>query len=338
MVNGMNPSHGGDIFRIAKQRGWDWRDVLDFSANINPLAPAPGVPAAILAAMDRIRHYPDPEPVAISELLSKQWGVSTSQILLGNGATELLHFFARIRPELPVTLVVPTFSEFHRAFPNAAMARWDDFEAWPTSGFVALTNPNNPTGKLARADLEDWLLSTSHPVMVDESFLDFTDSPSVLRLNRPDLFVLRSLTKFYAIPGLRVGALVGGEQEISALRRFREPWQVNVLAEAAAIASLQDTDHAVRSRCFVQQERPWLMAQLTKFPGVAVEPSCVNFLYARLDYDAAPLCAFLLERKILLRNCSLWTGFEQPSVRLAVRTREENTRLLDAWSEFRCDS
>jgi len=336
----MNIVHGGDIFRIANQRRWDWRDVLDFSANINPLGPAPGVPDAIRLAIDRIRCYPSPESVALSALLSRQWDVPAAQILLGNGATDLLHFFARIRPEEPVTLVVPTFSEFHRAYPNAAMARWDDFEAWPTSGLVVLTTPNNPTGRLARTDLlRDWLLSTSHPVMVDESFLDFTDSPSVLKLllRRPDLFVLRSLTKFYAIPGLRVGALMGGEEEIAVLRHFREPWQVNVLAEAAAIASVQDSDYAIRSRSFIEQERPWLMERVAQFPGVRVEPSCVNFLYARLDYNPARLCAFLLERKILLRSCSLWKGFEQRSVRVAVRTREANTRLLDAWSEFRCD-
>ena len=335
----MNVAHGGDIFRIARQRGWDWKDVLDFSANMNPLGPAPGVCDAIHEAMIRIRHYPSPESVALSAELSKQWDVPASQILLGNGATDLLHFFARIRPAEPVALVVPTFSEFHRAYPNAAMARWDNFAAWPTSGLVVLTTPNNPTGKLAGADLRDWLLSTSHPVVVDESFLDFTDSPSVLRLlpQRPNLFVLRSLTKFYAIPGLRVGALVGGEEEIAVLRHFREPWQVNVLAEAAAIASVRDSDYAIRSRAFIDRERPWLMEQVAKFPGVKVEPSCVNFLYAPLDYDPGRLCAFLLERKILLRNCSLWRGLERPAVRIAVRTREENTRLLAAWSEFRCD-
>lgn len=335
----MNIVHGGDIFRIARQRHWDWKDILDFSANMNPLGPAPGVPDAIRAAMDRIRHYPSPESVGLSNELSKQWGVPAPQILLGNGATDLLHFFARIRPAEPVALVVPTFSEFHRAFPNAATAQWDNFGAWPTSGLVVLTSPNNPTGKLARPDLRDWLLSTSHPVMVDESFLDFTESPSVLQLlpRRPELFVLRSLTKFYAIPGLRVGALVGGEEEIAVLRHFREPWQVNVLAEAAAIASVRDSDYSIRSRAFIEHERPWLMEQVAKLPGVTVEPSSVNFLYAPLDYDPGRLCAFLLERKILLRNCSLWRGFERPSVRIAVRTREENIRLLNAWSEFRCD-
>ena len=235
----------------AHARGWDWKDVLDCSANINPLGPAPGVREAICQVMDRIPHYPSPEPFLLCELLSEQWGVPAESILAGNGATELLHFFARTQPAGPVTLVVPTFSEFHRAFPAAVYVRWDEFERWPTSGLLALTTPNNPTGKLARAGLEDWLLRTSHPVMVDESFLDFTDSPSVMRLlpERPRLFILRSLTKFHAIPGLRVGALVGGIDEIAPLRRFREPWQVNVLAEAAAVASLQDREYATRSRC-----------------------------------------------------------------------------------------
>lgn len=335
----MSITHGGDIFRIAHERSWNWKEVLDFSANINPLGPAPGVREAVCAAMDRIAHYPSPEPVALAEQLAQEWNVAASQIVVGNGATELLHYFARTRPSGPVTLVVPTFSEFHRAFPGAAFAQWDDLDRWPTTGLVALTNPNNPTGKLACAGLEEWLLNTSHPVMVDESFLDFTRSSSVIGLlsRRTSLFVLRSLTKFYAIPGLRIGALVCGPEHAAALRRNREPWQVNVLAEAAAIASLQDADYAIRSRCFLERERPWLMDKLSALRGVTVEPSCVNFLYARLDYDPARLCEFLLERKILLRNCSWWPGLKQLSVRLAVRTREENTRLLNAWSEFRCD-
>jgi threonine-phosphate decarboxylase len=334
----MSVTHGGDLFRIAGERGWDWRDVLDFSANINPLGPAPGVRQAICAAVDRVPHYPAPQCDSLRELLSEKWNVPAPLILMGNGATELLHFFARVRRPDRVTLVVPAFSEFHRAFPDAEFARWDQSERWPTSGFLAITNPNNPTGRLACADFEDWLLGTSHPVMVDESFLDFTSAPSVLRLlpARPRLFVLRSLTKFHAIPGLRVGALVAAEEEMAALRSAREPWQVNVLAEAAALASLRDKDYEARSRCFVDRERAWLTERLAELRGVTVEPSCVNFLYARLDRDPAGLCAFLLERKILVRNCSRWIGYAQPAVRVAVRTREENTRLLDAWTEFSC--
>jgi threonine-phosphate decarboxylase len=110
-----------------------------------------------------------------------------------------------------------------------------------------------------------------------------------------------------------------------------------VLAEEAASVSLQDSDYAVRTRCFVEQERAWLAGRLGELGGIAVEPGCANFLYARLDHDPAPLCDFLLERKILLRNCSRWTGFAHPSVRVAVRTRPENERLLEAWREIACE-
>ena len=336
----MSGAHGGDLFRIARARGWDWREALDFSANINPLGPAPGVREAIHAALDRIVHYPAPHSESVVESLAQAWGETPARIIAGNGATELLHFFARAaRPER-VTLVVPGFSEFHRAFPDAAFARWDEMDRWPTSGLLAITNPNNPTGRLAGAAFGDWLRGTSHPVLVDESFLDFTGAPSAFDLapGRPRLFALRSLTKFHAMPGLRIGALVGPEEEMAALRRVREPWQVNVLAEAAVMASLRDREYAARTRCFVERERAWLVEALAGLGGLTVAPSCVNFLYARLDADPAPLCAFLLERKILLRNCANWIGCEQPSVRLAVRTREENTRLLDAWKEFRCGS
>src|SRR5262249_28117297 len=225
-------------------------------------------------------------------------------------------------------------------FPNAALAEWDDLERWPIDGFLAITNPNNPTGALARDGFESWLLSTSHPVMVDESFLDFTGASSVMRLldQRPRLYVLQSLTKFRGMPGLRMGARVAGEEEMAALRSVREPWQVNVLAAVAAAVSLEDQDYGERTRYFVRREREWLAAQMAELPGVRAEPSCVNFLYARLDHDPSPLCAFLLERKILLRDCSRWIGFENRAVRLAVRTREENMQLLSAWREFRCGS
>src|SRR5215467_7578883 len=188
----MTITHGGDVFRIAQARGWDWREVLDFSANINPLGPAPGVRQAICQSINRIPHYPDPEAGGVRAILSKQWHVPERQILMGNGATELLHFFARVTRPANVTLVVPGFSEFHRAFPNAALAEWDDLERWPIDGFLAITNPNNPTGALAQDGFESWLLSTSHPVMVDESFLDFTGASSVMRLldQRPRLYVL----------------------------------------------------------------------------------------------------------------------------------------------------
>lgn len=320
----MTVPHGGDLFAIARDRGWNWRDVADFSASINPLGPSPAVADAIRDALDRIVHYPEREPAALREALGGLWAVDPARILLGNGATELLHWFARIAPQDRVTLAVPVFSEFHRAYPHARCAPAADPSRWPADGLLVLTQPNNPTG--AAIDT-----AVRAPLLIDESFLEFTGLPSAA--TRSDVWVLRSLTKFYALPGLRIGALIGPRDEVDRLRPHREPWQVNVLAEAAALAALADRDHARRSLDFVRQERRYLETHLPVRP----EPSCANYLFIRLPHPAAPLCAHLLARKILVRDCTGTPGVEGHAIRIAVRTRAENDRLIAAWKEFPCE-
>jgi threonine-phosphate decarboxylase len=306
----MKITHGGNLFEVARLRGWDWREIADFSASINPLGPSPAVAPAIRDALDRIAHYPEREPAVLRRALAHLWNLDEARILLGNGATELLHWFARVCPFDRVTLRLPVFSEFHRAYPNAGCAAAD--------GLLVLTNPINPTGAMVNTDVRS-------PVLVDESFLDFTGLPSIAA-SRPDVWVLRSLTKFYALPGLRIGALIGPAEEVERLRAFREPWQVNVLAEAAALAAVADREHACRTLAFVRDEREYLMQKLPVTP----EPSLANYLYLRLPYPADGLAAHLLASKILIR---VW---DEASIRIAVRTRAENDRLLAAWKEFEC--
>jgi len=328
----MTPAHGGNIFEISRERGWDWRDVADFSASINPLGPAPGVEPAIRAAVERIRHYPEREPLRLARALARLWHVEESQILLGNGATELLHFHARTDAHERVTLALPVFSEFFRAYPRARCTPAAKSDAWPREGLLVLTQPDNPTGDILNPEmLERWLLGTTNPVMIDESFLDFTGLPSMARMlaRRPALYILRSLTKFYALPGLRVGALLAAEETVARWRPRREPWQVNVLAEEAALAAIADEEHARRSLEYVVREREWLLGQLGELPGVHTSPSHANYLLARLDYPPHELYEHMLERKILIREC-------EGAVRVAVRTRAENERLVASWREFRC--
>jgi threonine-phosphate decarboxylase len=184
-------------------------------------------------------------------------------------------------------------------------------------------------------------MDTPDALLVDESFLDFTGQPSASRhlSTRPDLYVLRSLTKFYGLPGLRIGALLAAPAIVHQLRRRREPWQVNVLAEQAALAALSDRDHSARTLEFVKNERCWLGEHLASLPGAHPQTSCANFLLVALDYPSAPLLAHLLERKSLVRDCTKWLGVPFPSsVRVAVRTRAENERLIAAWKEFPCAS
>jgi len=335
----MSVTHGGNIFEIARERGWDWQDVADFSASINPLGPSPAVFDAIRAGLERIQHYPERESGRLRRALADLWNVEEAQMLLGNGATELLHWLARVSSHAVVTLATPVFSEFYRAYPSARRVRADDLDRWPREGLLVLTQPNNPTGAALPADvLEQWLLRTTNPVLLDESFLDFTELASAAHLleRRPQLWILRSLTKFYALPGLRIGALLASAGEMRCWRPLREPWQVNVLAEAAGLAAIADVEHSRRTLEFVTLERAWLTQQIAAIGGANPLPSSANYLFVRLDHSAATLCRHLLERRILLRDCTGSPGVSGEAVRVAVRTRAENERLLAAWKEFSC--
>jgi threonine-phosphate decarboxylase len=333
----MKITHGGNLFRVARERGWNWREVLDLSASINPLGPAPGVRDAILGAMDRITHYPD--GARLEEALAAAWGVSPDEVMVGNGATELLHFLGRVWPQVIVTLITPAFSEFHRANPHANLCGWADMERWPSQGLVILTQPVNPTGQMVgfRA-LREWLGRTENPVLIDESFLDFCEEPSAMTLlrERKNLLVLRSLTKFYAMPGLRVGALVAESGFLKKLREKREPWQVNALAEAAAIASLEDAEYAAATRALVAEERAWMWRNLRKLPSITLLKPAANYCFFFMEGGSEDLCRWFLERKVILRDCRGWPGIEGDGARFAIGKREQNERIAGLLKEYLC--
>jgi threonine-phosphate decarboxylase len=334
----MNLKHGGNIFEIAQQHGWRWEDIADFSASINPLGPAPAVLRAIQGALARIVHYPESEPSGLRRALAERWALPEECLLLGNGATELIYFFSRIIGPKKVTLAAPVFSEFHRAFPGAAVVAAHSPDEWPREGLLVVSRPANPGGQMP--DLAAYLKSTSNPLLIDESFLEFTGAASLAPLvqERPNLFVLRSLTKFYALPGLRIGAIAAAEQTIAGWRTHREPWQVNVLAEAGARAAIADEQHCRRTIEFVRGEREWLFLALAGLSGVRPQPSMANYLLVDTDYDVEPLAGHLLQARILVRNCSGWPGVPfRHALRVAVRTRCENQRLIEAWKAFPCD-
>jgi threonine-phosphate decarboxylase len=314
-------THGGNVFEAARLLHCDWHDVLDFSASINPLGPAEGVQQAITDALDRIVHYPDRYASGLQNVLAAEWNVDPDRILLGNGATELIHFLARTWP-IEATLLTPVFSEFHRAYPDARL------NTPGGDGLLVTTNPVNPTG--AASMLPDH----SGPILVDESFIEFTNLPTRMHNG---CIVLRSLTKFHALPGLRIGALVAPGDLIRQWRVKREPWQVNVLAEAAASAAIDAKDHHRRSREFVAAERARLWDLYQTIPGIRLTPTHANYYFAQLDYSAATLCSYMHEHKVLIRDCSGWPGVEGQAVRFAIRTREQNDTLLALWRAFPCD-
>ena len=314
-------THGGAIFAAARALGCDWREILDFSASINPLGPAPGVREAIIDSLDRIVHYPDRHASRLQAALADEWNIEPDRILPGNGATELIHFLARVWP-IETTIITPVFSEFHRAYPKARL------NVPGGEGLLVITNPVNPTG--AASNMPDH----PGPILVDESFIEFSGLPSQMHNGR---IVLRSLTKFHALPGLRIGALVASGDLIRTWREQREPWQVNVLAEAAALAAIRAKDHHDITLAFVRAERARVWDLFRSLPGVRLFPTHANFYFAQLDYDAAALCQYMYQHKVLLRDCSEWPGIAAQSVRFAIGAPGQNDKLLALWRAFPCD-
>lgn len=335
----MGLTQSTNIFVIARERGWDWHEMLDLSVNTNPLGPAPGVRAAIERALDRIGYYPDPRPILLVERLAHLWELEPDHILMGNGATEMIHFTARMWMRETATLAVPTYTEYLRAHPMARHVPWNEPGTWAEDAFMIVAQPNPYTGQLiAWKRLRQFLLRTHNPVLVDETQIEFCDEPSVLPLvgQRPSLFVLRSMSNFYALPGLRVGMLAGDPANMASLREKREPWQVNALAKAAALAALDDVEHAERSRSLIYEERKWMWSELQRIPAITPVRSEANFFLIYLTSGAGELCRWFLDRKVILLNCGGVPGIEGDAIRLAVRTRPENERVVGLLREYFC--
>jgi len=333
--------HGGRVLEFARERRLDFRDVLDFSASINPLGPSPLVLERMREALERVRVYPDEFGGRLVGRLSEVLSVPRETILAGNGATDLLYFWTRtIRPRR-AALLVPTFVECRKALESVG-ADVVPVQMEPDCRLplittdvdvVMLTNPNNPSGVYARPEqILDWISSLPQRahVFVDEAFVEFTGQPSLASAIRSHakLWILRSMTKFYAIPGLRLGYLIGSG--VDALRPYREPWQVNVLAEVAGLAALDDVQHAEQSLKLVQRERLWIWKQLRELPAIRSFPTNANYFLARCGNDEAlgRLQADLKAENALIRDCRGIEGLSGPYFRFAVRTRPENELLL----------
>jgi len=336
-------THGGRALAFARERRLDYREVLDFSANINPLGPSPQALAALRESLDLITVYPDEFPVRLAHAISDRLHIAQKHILPGNGATDLIYFWLRTIHPRSATLIVPTFVEYRRALESAgagieivSLNAHDHFRLPAISAntdVVILTNPNNPSGAYAPPEeMAGWIarIPSSTHVFVDEAFVEFTAQPSLVRyIDRfPNLWVLRSMTKFYALAGLRIGYLAG--YGVPLLVEHREPWQVNSLAELAGVASLEDRAYEESTLRLIQRERIWLWKKLQHLTQIRAFPTSANFFLACCASDELldRLIGTLAEQKILIRDCRGIEGLAGPCFRFAIKARRENVRLL----------
>ena len=348
----MAARHGGNLRDLALRAGRDRGDIVDFSASINPLGPPEGLRAVLARAMDRLVHYPDPDAAGVVELFARHCGVTAEQIVAGNGSTEILFALARGCEFDRAVIPVPSYADYAAAVRAAGrpcelvpLDEAADFALdWPRllaalrpRDLVMLGQPNNPTGRLL--DTEALLAAAaSHPqatFVVDEAFAGFVEGYRSPLVGMPpeNLILVRSLTKLYAVPGLRLGYAVAWPAAAERIRRHIPPWSVNVLAQEAAACLLADEAFARQTVAFVGHQREWLARELAGLPGLRVYPSAANFLLVRLEQggpSAAGLAEKLLAEGIAIRTFDRAEHLHGRHFRVAVRTRQENERLCES--------
>lgn len=340
--------HGGLDPAELRSLGLQPDQILDFSANINPLGPSRRVMRA--AAEADLSAYPDRNSLGLREALAARLNVAIDKLMIGNGSTELIHLVARacLGPGERCLILAPTFGEYEAA---AAIAGADvhTLHASENRGFrwsvdaavriiremrpgvVFLCNPNNPTGAYLERDVVRQLntaVGESGLLVLDNAYAELSDCrwDSLPLLGTGSLVILNSMTKDHALAGVRLGYMVAEPSVVTAVRRLQPAWSVNAVAQAVGIAALEDEAHVARAREVILEAKAYLYRELEKL-RVPVTHSATNFVLARVG-DAAKIRSALLRRRMAVRDCA---SFGLPEhIRIAVRRPEECARLIGA--------
>ncbi len=347
--------HGGDWAGYAEEYG---ALPLDFSSNVSPLGLPEGVCRAAALALEQADRYPDPLCRDLRKAIAAAEHVDPAWCLCGGGAADLIYRAVLARRPRRALVTAPTFAEYESAldlvrcrtvlFPlreDAGFLLEDRFldAITPDTDMVFLCEPNNPTGRTTRRELLLAVLDRCREagalLVVDECFGDFLDDPAAHTLKSllgayPNLLIVKAFTKLYAMAGLRLGyCLCADGGLLDAMGRCAQPWAVSGPAQAAGIAALGEADYVREVRQLIRTERPWLAAELTRL-GFRVIPGEANFL---LFFSPVPLGEPLRKRGILLRSCENYHGLGAGWYRTAVRTHEDNRRLIAALEDIRRD-
>lgn len=362
------PEHGGGIDRISEETGIPADRLIDFSASINPLGVPDTVKEVINSELDNLVNYPDPDSKLLRNKIARHHGIDPETVLCGNGSTELIYLIPRALKPSAVLIPSPTFSEYERACKlseelevmSYELRKDDNYSIFPErfisamkgtalpelqmpksqrpSGMAFLCNPNNPTGTLLRRDEVLEVAGAAREagclLVVDEAFIDFTPDESVIRdvQDNPYLIVLRSMTKFYALTGLRIGYGVFNPDLIKAARKFKEPWTVNHLAQKAAIAALDDGAYAEETFRLMKAEKKYMEKYFQEM-GVEYIRSSANYYLLKVA-DAGIVVKKLRGSGILVRDCSNFKGLDGPYIRVAVKSHAHNELLIKELKEL----
>lgn len=353
--------HGAEVYGAAAESGFKTEDILDFSSSVNPLGPSQKALDAITNAFSRIEAYPDSYSNALRKVLAEHYGnITPDNIIVGNGSTELMYLFAEVflRRGEKALMAAPTFGEYEAAvrktgecvkfirLGNSFQLEAEAFiREMAGCKLVFLCNPNNPTSKLipqkTLTEILDNALQQGIIVFLDEDFLEFIDDEKsrtmISKIDKyPNLFVLRSFTKLFGLTGLRCGYGIAHKDIINAMLCAKIPWNVNCLAQPAAIAALNDKEHLKQTLDLIKKEKAYIQQELSQFKSFTFTEPDANFFFIDIrntGLTANNLKHRMLKQGILIRDCSSFVGLNEFYIRVAVKTHSENVRLIDAFKK-----
>lgn len=373
--------HGGNIYKVFREK--NLKGIVDYSSNINPYGIPESLKSRIIENLEILERYPDPDYVELREKLAHLNKVDMSDIVLGNGATEIIFLFMKVINPKKILIVSPTFGEYERAVKAVGTSRnsidlscSDDnknienkeieikyFELKESDDFklnignlknqlekkydlLIICNPNNPTGKFLKLAQTEEILKECNKydtkLFIDEAFIEFLADgmkESIINTeeNKKNLFVTRAFTKFFAIPGLRLGYGMYFDKELEQkISEKKEPWSVNNIAEMAGLTVLDDTEYIEKTLKWITKEKIYMYEKLNEISGIKVYETEVNFITGKIDeklflegLNVKILKEKMLEQGILIRDASNFKFLDERFFRLAIKDRESNKRVIE---------
>ncbi|WP_443863890.1 pyridoxal phosphate-dependent aminotransferase [Fusobacterium ulcerans] len=346
--------HGGNIYRLKREgKG----ELLDYSSNINPLGVPESFKRAIIENFDILEKYPDPDYVELRENIGRYNKVDVKNIIAGNGATEILFLYMKAMKPKKTLIISPSFAEYKRAldsvgseiihYPLLEENNYNlDIESFlkevPKCDLVVICNPNNPTGSFISLEnikkINDVLSEKGIKLFIDEAFIEFIrgweDMTSVL-LEDKNIFVMRALTKFFAVPGVRLGYGITYDEEImKKMEKYKEPWSVNSFADIAGKIMLWDKEYIEATENWIEEEKKWFYEESCKIENIKTFKTNVNFILVKLlKKNSSVVRDEMIEKGVVVRDASNFMFLNEQYIRLAIKNRENNIKVLQALKE-----
>lgn len=346
--------HGGNIYRLKREgRG----ELLDYSSNINPLGVPESFKQKVIENFDILEKYPDPDYVELRENIGRYNNVEIENIVVGNGATEILFLYIKSLKPKKALLLAPSFAEYRRALESVDceiiyhnLEEKKDFkldiqsflETLPQCDLVIICNPNNPTGNFIPLKdikkINEELKRRGTKLFIDEAFIEFIkgwEDFTAVNLKDSNIFVMRALTKFFAVPGVRLGYGISYDNEVmKKIPKYKEPWSINSFADIAGKIMLWDRDYIEKSEKWIEEEKVWFYNETLKVEGIKSYRTNTNFILIQLlNKTSAEVREKMIERGIVVRDASNFVGLNNHYIRLAIKDRENNKKVLQALGE-----